>query len=69
MKRETTAQPKKPPVKRNMPIRRFTCPDELWNSADRVGREIDRSVSWLIRKALEEYIERHRAAKKAAKHA
>jgi predicted transcriptional regulator len=41
--------------------------DELWNSAERVASDMDRSVSWVMRKALEEYIERHRAAKRAAK--
>jgi predicted transcriptional regulator len=41
--------------------------DELWNSADRVAKDLDRSVSWVMRKALEEFIERHRAAKRAAK--
>ncbi len=43
--------------------------DELWNAAERVAGDQDRSVSWIIRKALEEYIERHRAAKRAAKQA
>jgi hypothetical protein len=61
------AAEKKPAVKRNTPIRRFICPDELWETADRVARSEDRSVSWLIRKAVEEYIERHRAAKREAK--
>ncbi len=71
MENENTAGQivKKPPVKRNMPIRRFTCPDELWDSADRVAKSEDRSVSWLIRKAVEEYIDRHRATKRAAKQA
>jgi predicted transcriptional regulator len=41
--------------------------DELWNAAERVAGDLDRSVSWIIRKALEEYIDRHRAAKRAAK--
>jgi predicted transcriptional regulator len=43
--------------------------DELWNSAERVASDLDRSVSWVMRKALEEFIERHRAAKRAAKQA
>jgi len=34
---------------------------------ERIGEELDRSVSWLIRKSVEEYIERYRAAKRAAK--
>ena len=41
--------------------------DELWNAAERVASDLDRSVSWVMRKALEEFIERHRAAKRAAK--
>jgi predicted transcriptional regulator len=60
---------KQGPKKRNMPVRRFPCPDELWAAAERVGGDEDRSVSWIIRKAMEEYIERHRAAKRAAKQA
>ena len=64
-----SAKAKQGPKKRNMPIRRFPCPDELWAAAERVGNDEDRSVSWIIRKALEEYIERHRAAKRAAKEA
>ncbi len=34
---------------------------------ERIGEELDRSVSWLIRKSVQEYIERYRAAKRAAK--
>jgi predicted transcriptional regulator len=51
------------------PIRRLRMEDELWNSAERVASDLDRSVSWVMRKALEEYIDRHRAAKRAAKQA
>jgi predicted transcriptional regulator len=51
------------------PIRRFRIEDKLWEAAERIGLEQDRSASWIIRKALEEYIERHRAAKRAAKEA
>jgi len=49
------------------PIRRLRMEDELWNRAELTAKDLDRSVSWIIRKALEEYIERHRAAKRAAK--
>lgn len=49
------------------PIRRLRMEDELWNQAERVAADQDRSVSWIMRKALEEYIERHLAAKRAAK--
>ncbi len=51
------------------PIRRLRMEDELWNAAERVAVDLDRSVSWIMRKALEEYIERHRAAKRAEKQA
>jgi predicted transcriptional regulator len=43
--------------------------DELWDAAERVAGDLDRSVSWVIRKAIEEYVERHRTAKRAAKQA
>jgi predicted transcriptional regulator len=33
----------------------------------RIGKELDRSISWLIRAAVSEYIERYRAAKRAQK--
>jgi len=49
------------------PIRRLRMEDELWNAAERVAGDLDRSVSWVMRKALEEYIERYRAAKREAK--
>ena len=49
------------------PIRRLRMEDELWNAAERVAGDLDRSVSWIMRKALEEFIERHRAAKRAEK--
>jgi len=44
-------------------------PDDLWNALERIGSEpgVDRPAGWLVRKAVEEYIERHRAAKRAAK--
>jgi predicted transcriptional regulator len=41
--------------------------DEIWNALERIGNEVDRPAGWLVRKACEEYIERHRAAKRAAK--
>ncbi len=51
------------------PIRHVRMPDELWNALERISKEpgIDRTAGWLVRKAVEEYIERHRAAKRAAK--
>ena len=33
---------------------------------ERIGLEMDRSVSWLIRTSVDEYIERYRAAKRQA---
>lgn len=51
------------------PIRHVRMPDELWDALERIAKEpsIDRTAGWLVRKAVEEYIERHRAAKRAAK--
>lgn len=51
----------------NAKQRQLRMEDELWNAAERVAEDLDRSVSWIMRKALEEYIERHLAAKRAAK--
>jgi DNA-directed RNA polymerase specialized sigma24 family protein len=44
-------------------------PDELWSALERIGAEpgVDRPAGWLVRKAIEEYIDRHRAAKRASK--
>lgn len=51
------------------PIKHIRIPDELWNALERIGKEddVDRTAGWLVRKAIEEFIERHRAAKRAAK--
>lgn len=51
------------------PIRHIRMSDELWDALQRIGEEpdVDRTPGWLIRKAVEEYIERHRAAKRTAK--
>jgi predicted transcriptional regulator len=49
------------------PLRHFRCDDVIWNALQRIGEELERTPSWLTRKAVEEYIERHRAAKRAAK--
>lgn len=51
----------------NTPVRPIRIPDELWNGLERIGKEMDRTPSYLTRKAVEEYIERYRAAKRAAK--
>jgi predicted transcriptional regulator len=51
----------------NTPIRHFRCEDDLWDALARVGKEQDRTQSWLTRKAVEEYLERYRAEKRAAK--
>lgn len=37
-------------------------PAELKERAEQVGKEEDRPVSWLIRTALEEYLERRKPA-------
>jgi predicted transcriptional regulator len=51
------------------PIRHVRMPDELWSALERIGKDpdMDRTPGWLVRKAVEEYIERYRAAKRAAK--
>jgi predicted transcriptional regulator len=49
------------------PIKHFRCDDETWDALGRIGKELERTTSWLTRKAVEEYIERYRAAKRAAK--
>jgi len=53
------------------PIKHIRIPDELWNALERIGSEagVDRTTGWLVRRAIEEFIERHRAAKRAAKNA
>jgi len=44
-------------------------PDDLWNALERIGSEpgVDRPAGWLVRKAVEEYIERHLAAKRSTR--
>lgn len=54
-------------MEKEQQIRRLRMEDELWDRAKRVADDLDRSVSWIIRDALEQYIERHLAAKRAAK--
>lgn len=49
--------------------RQLRMEDEQWDRAKRVAEDLDRSVSWVIRKALEEYIDRHLAEKRAARSA
>jgi len=49
--------------------RQLRMEDELWERAKRVAADLDRSVSWVIRDALEKYIEQHLAAKRAAREA
>jgi predicted transcriptional regulator len=51
------------------PIRHVRIADETWDALGRIGEELERTPGWLTRKAVEEYIERHRAAKRAAKEA
>lgn len=56
-------------MEREQKQRQLRMEDELWDRAQRVANDLDRSVSWIIRDALEQYIERHLAAKRAAKQA
>jgi predicted transcriptional regulator len=49
------------------PIRTFRCDDETWEALGRIAKEQERTQGWLTRKAVEEYIERYRAAKREAK--
>lgn len=51
----------------NAKQRQLRMEDQLWERAERVAADLDRSVSWVIRKALEEYIDRHLAAKREAR--
>ncbi|HEY6127966.1 MAG TPA: ribbon-helix-helix protein, CopG family [Candidatus Acidoferrum sp.] len=53
----------------NTPIRTFRCEDEYWDALGRIAKEQERTQSWLTRKAVQEFIERDRAAKRAAKQA
>ena len=51
-------------------LMRPTPPDRAEERLRRIGTEagVDRTSGWLVRKAIEEFIERHRASKRAAKH-
>ena len=51
------------------PIRHFRCEDEIWDALERIGKEQERTQSWMTKKAIQEYIERYRAAKRAEKQA
>ena len=51
------------------PIRHIRVPDETWDALKRIADELERTPGWLMRKAAEDFIERHRAAKRAAKEA
>jgi predicted transcriptional regulator len=51
------------------PIRTFRCDDETWDALGRIAKELERTQGWLTRKAVELYIERYRAAKRAEKQA
>lgn len=52
---------------KKMPIRHFRCDDETWDALERVGKELERTQSWMTRKAIQEYIDRYRASKREAK--
>lgn len=62
-----TREPTQYRVMAKTPIRHFRCEDETWDALERIGKELERTQSWLTRKAVEEYIERYRAAKRAEK--
>jgi predicted transcriptional regulator len=47
------------------PIRRLRMEDVLWHKAEKAAEDLDRTASWVIRQALEEFLERHRAGKQA----
>ena len=50
------------------PIRRLRMDDVLWHKAEKAAEDLDRTASWVIRQALEEFLERHRAGKQAERH-
>jgi predicted transcriptional regulator len=39
--------------------------DVLWHKAEKAAEDLDRTASWVIRQALEEFLERHRAGRQA----
>jgi predicted transcriptional regulator len=44
----------------------FRMDSDAVAALERIGLEMDRSVSWLIRTSVDEYIERYRASKRQA---
>jgi predicted transcriptional regulator len=40
-------------------VMRFRMDEKLQTEVERIAQELDRSQSWIIRKALEEYVERY----------
>jgi predicted transcriptional regulator len=51
------------------PVRHIRIDDETWNALVRIGEEDERTPGFMVRRAVEELIERSRAAKRAAKQA
>jgi predicted transcriptional regulator len=49
------------------PTRTIRIDDELWAALERVGKEQERTNGWMVRKAIEQYIEAYRAVKRATK--
>jgi predicted transcriptional regulator len=41
--------------------------DVLWHKAERAAKDLDRTASWVIREALEAYLDRLRAGKLVSK--
>lgn len=48
------------------PIRRLRMENVLWHRAERAAKDLDRTASWVIREALEQYLERHKAGNQTA---
>lgn len=40
--------------------------DVLWHRAEKAAKALDRTPSWVIREALEQYLERHKAGNQTA---
>lgn len=41
--------------------------DVLWHDAEIVAKDLERSASWVIREALKEFVDRHRARKRESR--
>jgi predicted transcriptional regulator len=43
-----------------MRSRSVYLPDDLWEALERIGSKQDRSTNWLIRRAVQEYLEKQK---------